>query len=95
MKLNQEQIQTALTELPSWRQDGDKITQTIRFPNYLDGIRFISKLAIQAEAVQHHPDLTINWCNIKIDLNTHDVNGISQKDIDMAKYIESLLPEFL
>ncbi|MGJ3493814.1 Putative pterin-4-alpha-carbinolamine dehydratase [Piscirickettsia salmonis] len=95
MKLNQEQIQAALAKLPSWQQEGDKITRTIRFPLYLDGIRFVTQLAEHAEQVQHHPDLAIHWCNIKIDLSTHDVDGISQKDFDMAKYIESALAKFL
>ncbi|OAJ35652.1 4a-hydroxytetrahydrobiopterin dehydratase [Piscirickettsia salmonis] len=95
MKLNQEQTQTALAKLPNWQQENDKITRTIRFPFYLDGIRFVTQLAEHAEQVQHHPDFAIHWCNIKIDLSTHDAGGISQKDIDMAKYIESILAKFL
>ena len=62
----------------------------IEFSKYLDSIEFINKIAIIAEKQDHHPKLTSNFKSLLIQLTTHDVEGVSQKDFHLAKAIDTL-----
>jgi len=82
-------IQRELGTLPGWSRRGDVITKTFQFREFLTGIDFVNAVAKAAEAADHHPDIDIRYTKITFALSTHSAGGITQKDLDLAKKIES------
>ena len=84
-----------LAKLEGWSLTGDganvAIEKTYHFANYYETISFVNALAFIANAQDHHPDLQVSYGHCKVSLNTHDVGGISETDIDCARRIEALL----
>ncbi len=88
-KLSPEQISERLKTLPGWELKGDAIAKRFKFKEFLDGIRFVNRIAEMAEAMDHHPDITINYTRITFSCTTHDQGGITEKDFKLATAIES------
>ena len=82
-------IQRELGTLPGWSRRGDVITKTFQFRDFLSGINFVSAVAKAADAADHHPDIDIRYTKVVCTLSTHSAGGITQKDLDMARQIES------
>jgi len=83
-------IQRELGTLPGWSRKGDVITKTFQFRNFLTGIDFVTAVARAAETADHHPDIDIRYTKIVCTLSTHSAGGITQKDLDMARKIETV-----
>lgn len=90
-KLTNEQIDEALKDLPGWEQRGNRIEKEYTFENYMDGIQFINRIAHAAEERNHHPDLEVRWCKVKVFLTSHDTGGVTERDAGMAQTVETLL----
>lgn len=90
-KLNLNQINEALNDLPGWTFTNDTIHKNLSFDSYMEGIDFVSQLAIKAEEHNHHPDLTVSWRKVGVIFSTHDSGSVTEKDIAMAKEVERLL----
>ncbi len=87
-RLSDLEIQRALGSLPGWSRRGDVLTKTFTFQRFLDGIDFVVRVAHQAEAANHHPDIDIRYNKVTCTLSTHDAGGITEKDLQLAKDIE-------
>ncbi len=90
-KLDDEQIAEALTALPNWSLVNGKLHRELKFANFVHAFGFMSKVALTAEAMDHHPEWFNVYSTVRIDLTTHDVSGISDRDTALAKKIDSLL----
>jgi 4a-hydroxytetrahydrobiopterin dehydratase len=86
-KLSQAQIQDAIATLNGWSLVNGKLHKTFKFKDFTEAFGFMSKVAIAAEKMDHHPEWSNVYNTVKIDLVTHDAGGISQRDIDLAKII--------
>lgn len=90
-KLNKEEIEKHLKELEGWEYNEDAIHTSFKFEDFKEAFSVMTRIAFEAEAMQHHPD----WCNVynelQISLSTHDAGGVTEKDIKMAKSIESIV----
>ena len=84
-------IDRALTELDGWRREGDAILRDLRFPSFMDAIRFIDRVAVVAEEADHHPELTNVYWNVGIRLTTHDAGGVTTRDLDLARAIDAVV----
>jgi len=84
------EIQRALGTLPGWSRRSGVISKTFTRPTFPDAIAFVNRIAITAEAEQHHPDIDIRYTKVTLALSTHDSGGLTKKDIDMALAIETL-----
>lgn len=78
--LTPEEIQDALAQLPGWSREDDAIIKTFRFNAYMDGVSFVNRVAIAAEAADHHPDIALGFRKVTVTLTTHSAKGITQKD---------------
>jgi 4a-hydroxytetrahydrobiopterin dehydratase len=87
-RLSDAEIEEALRELPAWSRAGDAITRAVRFPDFMDGIGFVNRIAELAEAADHHPDIDIRYRTIRLELTTHDENGLTERDIAIAHQID-------
>ncbi|MBR9855000.1 MAG: 4a-hydroxytetrahydrobiopterin dehydratase [Algicola sp.] len=92
-KLSKNQIEQALKKLPGWLLEDEMIKKTFTFGDFKEAFSAMTRIAFECEAQNHHP----NWENVYdtliIKLNTHDANGITQKDIDLAKTIENIIEQ--
>lgn len=85
--------ETGLAKLPGWelRADGLAIERKLRFGDFGEAFAFMTRVAIEAEKVDHHPEWFNVYNRVEITLTTHDAGGLSARDVALAKFIESLL----
>jgi len=88
-KLSDLEIQRALGGLAGWSRRGDALLKTYTFARFADGIAFIDRVAREADAMDHHPDIDIRYTKVTMSLSTHDAGGITQNDLDLAQHIEA------
>lgn len=88
--LSDAEIRTALASLPGWMLEQGALSQTFEFADFLGSMAFVNHVALDAEAHGHHPDIDIRWNKVKLTLATHDVGGITRKDVDLAASIQRL-----
>ncbi|MDT4814908.1 putative pterin-4-alpha-carbinolamine dehydratase [compost metagenome] len=81
---------TLLAELPGWTtvQDRDAIFKRFTFHDFNAAFGFMTRVAIQADKADHHPEWFNVYNRVDITLSTHDANGLTQRDIDLAHFIE-------
>lgn len=89
-KLTDEQIKGELTSLVGWSVVNGKLHKDFVFENFIEAFGFMSKAAIHAEKMNHHPEWFNVYNKIKVDLVTHDAGGITQNDINLARTLNSL-----
>lgn len=89
-RLDDEAIAEALAGLDGWTREGDALTRTFRFASFLDAIGFIGRLAPEAEALDHHPELFNVYDRVDVRLTTHDTGGISALDVALARKLSAL-----
>jgi len=85
MKLSADQISERLSSCPGWTAKDGTISKTYTLPSFADAIAFVTRLAFDAEAADHHPDLQINYKKVTVNWSTHDAGGLTEKDFAGAK----------
>ena len=90
MKLPQDQITTLLRELPGWAQQDDAIVRELVFPSFPDAIAFVARLAFDAEAADHHPDLRVSYKRVHVTWSTHSEGGVTEKDAAGARRADAI-----
>ena len=88
--LSENEITEKLGGLESWRQEGSQIVKRFKFKNFVESIGFVSKVAILAERVDHHPDILIEYSKVTITLSTHSEGGLTEKDFNLASEIQEV-----
>ncbi len=89
--LSGEEIEAALAGLPGWRLQEDKIFKSYQFKDFREAMSFLLRVAFEAEALNHHPELFNIYNNVEVRLNTHDAGGkVTARDIVLAGKIEEL-----
>ena len=83
-----------LASLPNWTVDlaGKSIHRELRFGDFNEAWGFMNRVALLAESQNHHPDWSNVWNTVRITLSTHDAGGLTDKDITLARAIDSLVP---
>ena len=86
---------TALRELAGWSEveDRDAIRKTFHFSNFSEAWGFLSRIALTAEKMDHHPEIFNVYNRVEIVLSTHDADGLSEKDVHLAHAIDELAPQ--
>jgi 4a-hydroxytetrahydrobiopterin dehydratase len=87
--LNDSEIHRELKNLTGWIRLGDEIKKKFEFKDFVQAMGFVNSIALLAERANHHPDIDIRWNKVQLVLSTHSEGGITQKDIALAKEIES------
>ena len=91
-KLAASKRRSALEEVPNWNEiDGrDAITRTFNFTNFSAAFAFMMRVALRAEQMNHHPEWFNVYNRVEVTLATHDAGGITEKDIDLAIFMDEL-----
>ncbi len=88
-RLSPDQVAAALTSLEGWAPDGDDgIRKTFKLDDHITAMGFVNRVAMAAEVMNHHPELSIVYSTVEIRLSTHDAGGVTQLDTDLAGRIE-------
>jgi 4a-hydroxytetrahydrobiopterin dehydratase len=91
-KLSDEELAARCKSLRGWRlENGRKLHKEFTFKNFIEAFGFMSRVALIAEGMNHHPEWFNVWNKVIMDLTTHDVGGISTLDIEFAEKVEELL----
>jgi len=92
--LPEDEIRRALVTLPGWQHEGKSLLRRFRFARYMDGIRFVEAVAVEAEAEDHHPDLLVRFSDVTVFLSTHSQDGITERDLRLAGAIDGIAPQY-
>lgn len=86
-KLDREAIDKALGELDGWAlaDDGSAIERTFVFRNFSQAFAFMTRSALAAEKMDHHPDWSNVYKTVQVRLNTHDAGGLTALDFELAR----------
>ena len=88
-KMEGAEVAGRLGELPSWSEREGKLHREVRFESFRDAFAFMTRVAFEAETMNHHPDWSNSYSTVVIDLSSHDVGGISERDFRLAAAIDA------
>ena len=86
---DQAEIATRLAELPGWYYEDGWIRRVYKTDGWPTTLMLVNTIGYLAEAANHHPDLTVTWVRVILKLQNHAAGGITDKDLELARQIES------
>lgn len=91
-KLTGEARQAALDGLEGWaeHEERDAIQKSFSFADFNEAFGFMARVALTAERMDHHPEWFNVYNRVDITLTTHDAGGVSERDIELAKFIDTV-----
>ncbi|GIX46544.1 MAG: putative pterin-4-alpha-carbinolamine dehydratase [Candidatus Tectimicrobiota bacterium] len=89
-KLSDAEVTARLATLPGWEVVAGKLQKTFTFASFVEAFGFMTRVALVAEAMGHHPEWSNVYNRVTIALTTHDVGGISPLDFTLAQKIDAL-----
>ena len=91
-KLNDEDRPLAIAKLRKWQDEEERnaISKSFKFKNFNEAFAFMTRVAMESEKINHHPEWSNVYNTVNITLTSHDVGGISERDLAMARYIDSI-----
>lgn len=94
-KLDATQLAAALATLPGWSVKDQAIQKAFTISSFPDAVALVTRIAFDAEAVDHHPDLLLEYRRLTVRYWTHTAGGVTQKDVDGAAMAERLVAPFV
>jgi 4a-hydroxytetrahydrobiopterin dehydratase len=89
--LTENEITKILSSLSGWELEGNQIAKLFQLKDFAEALAFVNKVGVEAEKMNHHPDIFIHsWNKVKITISTHSEGGITKKDFQLAQKIEGL-----
>lgn len=82
-------IQARLAALAGWERQGDAIRRTYSFDGFKGSMAFVNRVAALADALDHHPDILIEYSRVTLTLSTHDAGGLTDRDFELARQIDA------
>jgi 4a-hydroxytetrahydrobiopterin dehydratase len=89
--LSDAELAERLAERPGWSLDAGQITRELKFPDFAAAIAFVDRVAVAAEAANHHPDILVHgWNKVRLSLSTHSEGGLTEADFRLAAELDRL-----
>ncbi len=88
--LSDDAVTDALADLDGWEHDVDALTKTFEFDGFGAAIDFMSAAAPQIEERDHHPEWTNVYSRVDVRLSSHDVGGVTERDLRLARALDDL-----
>ncbi len=89
--LSEIEINMRLSTMQGWEYENNAIHTSLEFDNFKDAFTVMTRIAFEAERLNHHPDWANVYNTLSISLSTHDAGGVTEKDIELAKIIDALV----
>jgi len=93
MKLTETEITDKLKKMDGWEYADNALHTSFEFENFKDAFSAMSRIAFEAEALNHHPDWSNVYNVVNVSLSTHDADGVTEKDFQLAKAIDGIVEE--
>lgn len=84
-------VELALHDLPEWRLEGGRLVRHWTFADFVQAMAFVNRVAELAEEAGHHPDIDMRYSRVTLGLVTHDAGGITERDLEMARRLDTAL----
>ena len=89
--LGEGEIKDLISEVPSWSLKNGHLYKSFKFKNFVESIKFVNSVAKISEDEGHHPDISIRYNKVELDLWTHAVKGLSENDFILAAKINLII----
>jgi 4a-hydroxytetrahydrobiopterin dehydratase len=89
-KLTEAEIVEKLPEAKGWDRHGDMLVRTWQFPSFRRAIEFVNLVAALFEKTGHYPDIEVNFRNVRIEMSTHDVGGLTEQDFLLISQLNTI-----
>ncbi|MBI3484882.1 MAG: 4a-hydroxytetrahydrobiopterin dehydratase [Acidobacteria bacterium] len=89
-KLNEQQIAEGMAKLPGWRIQNGVLHREFAFKDFAEAFGFMTRVALAAEAMNHHPDWSNSWNRVSINLVTHSAGGLTANDFELAEKMQQM-----
>jgi 4a-hydroxytetrahydrobiopterin dehydratase len=90
LPLSPQEAQSHLAALAGWQIEAGELVKTFQFKDFVASLRFVNRVGELAEQAGHHPDIDIRYNRVRLALTTHDADGLTQKDFDLAAQTQKL-----
>ena len=90
-RLSEAEVAKRLQSVPGWAQVAGKLQRSFEFADFSAAFGFMTRAALIAESLDHHPEWTNVYNRVEIQLTTHDAGGISRLDFELARRIDALV----
>ncbi len=87
-RLSDKEIAGKLKALKDWTIRGQEIRRDYKFSDFIAAMAFVNHVAQQAESMDHHPDILIQYNKVKLTLSTHSAGGLTELDFKLATKID-------
>ena len=84
-RLKPEQITEKLPLIPGWTYERGALRREFKFPTFVEAFGFMTRVALQAERIDHHPNWSNVYNTVSVSLSTHDAGGVTDLDFELAK----------
>ena len=88
-KLSGSELDDMVKNLAGWELKDGKLQKSFKFSNFVEAFGFMTKIALEAEKINHHPEWSNVYNTVAVKLSTHDTEGITDYDIKLAKIIDN------
>jgi 4a-hydroxytetrahydrobiopterin dehydratase len=89
-KLSEAEILERLPRAKNWDRHGDMLVRTWQFPSFRRALEFVNNVAATLEKAEHYPDLVLNYRTVRIEMSTHDVGGLTERDFSLIADINEI-----
>lgn len=89
-KLDEAHLREALASLPGWTLESGKLHREFRFADFSGAFGFMTRVALVAEKMDHHPEWSNVWNRVSVFLTTHDAGGLTERDLALARRMDEL-----
>jgi 4a-hydroxytetrahydrobiopterin dehydratase len=86
--LKKTDVQKHLKALTDWTLKGGQISRQYKFSDFVAAMAFVNHVAVEAEKLDHHPDILIKYNRVKLTLSTHSAGGLTELDFKLARKID-------
>jgi len=87
--LSKDEIEKYLSNYSGWIFQNKAIEKQFQFKDFIEALSFVNAVGLEAEKMDHHPDILIyNWNKVKITISTHSAGSVTEKDFTLAQIIE-------
>jgi 4a-hydroxytetrahydrobiopterin dehydratase len=88
--VSRDALDAHLAAHPSWSLAGGKLHRELSFPSFIEAFGFMTRVALVAQSMDHHPEWSNVYGTVVIDLTTHDAGGITGNDLELSNAIDEL-----
>ena len=89
-KLSEQEIASELRKLSGWSVLNGSLHRVFEFQDFTQAFGFMTRVALAAEKMDHHPDWSNSWNKVTVDLSTHSAGGLTKNDVELAGKIQQI-----